>query len=310
VSLLQAVQDFRRFNTAVLIPSALTLLISIVTVWLLEWGVAGAVLAMALGSGIGLIVTWKATDVHQDFGGAIPHAADYMKQVVNYGWKVHLSNILTFVNYRADTFLVNLFLGPATTGVYVIAVQLAERLWMLSQAVSTVLLPRLSELRYDERTRKALTPMISRWVLVISGVAGIGLALVVRLLIGWFYGEEYLAAAQAFNLLLPGIIMGSFSRILANDIAARGKPELNLYLAGIIVVVNVVANLILVPMLGMNGASVATTIAYTINALARLAIYARVSGNRWYRSIWMEGADWKALGKSISMIRRRLPEWR
>lgn len=310
VSLLQAVQDFRRYNATVVIPAAMTLLIALVTVWVFRWGVPGATVAMILGYGIGLVITWRAADEHLDFGIQVPHAADYMKQVVGYGWKVHLSNILTFVNYRVDTFLVNLFLGPAITGVYVIAVQLAERTWIFSQTVSTVLLPRLSELRHDEANRKTLTPMISRWVLVISAVASLGLALLASPFIRWFYGEEYLPATQALLVLLPGIVMGSFSRVLANDIAARGKPELNMYLAGVVVVVNIVANLILIPMLGMVGASWATTIAYTINAVVRLAIYAHVSGNPWYRSIWMERGDWELLAKGISILRRRLPQWR
>ncbi|MEK9667087.1 MAG: hypothetical protein VW701_08020, partial [Deltaproteobacteria bacterium] len=34
------------------------------------------------------------------------------KKTLGYGWKAHLSNILAFVNYKADIFLVNFFMGP------------------------------------------------------------------------------------------------------------------------------------------------------------------------------------------------------
>jgi hypothetical protein len=44
--------------------------------------------------------------------------------------------------------------------------------------------------------------------------------------------------------------------------------------------------------------------------VVRLAIYAHVSGNPWYRSIWMERGDWELLTKGISLLRRRLPLWR
>ncbi|WP_269851929.1 oligosaccharide flippase family protein [Methanosarcina horonobensis] len=52
---------------------------------------------------------------------------NYTKECLGYGWKAHLSNILAFVNYRADLFLVNFFLTPAATGIYLIAVQIAEK---------------------------------------------------------------------------------------------------------------------------------------------------------------------------------------
>ena len=69
-----------------------------------------------------------------------------------------------FVNYRVDLFFVNLLISPATAGVYYIAIQLGESMWMISKVVSTVLLPRLAELHGEEQTRLELTPLITRLV--------------------------------------------------------------------------------------------------------------------------------------------------
>ena len=44
------------------------------------------------------------------------------RKLYSFGIRSHLSDILTFVNYRIDYFLVNFFLGAAQTGIYVVAV--------------------------------------------------------------------------------------------------------------------------------------------------------------------------------------------
>ena len=62
----------------------------------------------------------------------------------------------------------NVFLTSSSAGLYAVATQLGERMWIVSEAVSTVLLPRLSHLHADEGKRRRLTPTASAWTLLIS----------------------------------------------------------------------------------------------------------------------------------------------
>jgi O-antigen/teichoic acid export membrane protein len=298
-NLLQAIQDFVHFNQMMVSPPLITLVLAGVTVGVLRLGVFGALLAMTLGSAGGLLVAFRGLRPHlvtgPDVGGR-----GYARRCVGYGWKAHLSNILSFLNYRSDVFLVNLFLAPAAVGVYVVAVQIAERLWILSQAVSTVLLPQLASLSNAEDQRRRLTPLIARWVFFISIVGALILALICNPLIALLFGERYAGAGIALIWLLPGIVLGSLARVLANDLAARGRPELNMYAAVGVVAVNISANLFLIPRLGIVGASIATTIAYSFNAILKLGLYARLSGNRWSGVVLIPTADWLQLKRSAA----------
>lgn len=150
-----------------------------------------------------------------------------------------------------------------------IAVQVAETLWMLSQATSTVLLPRLSAMHQNPKARMALA---NKGFLVVSGItagASLGVACLLYWLISPVFGEEYVEALPAFSWLLPGIIAGAGSRIYANCIAAAGKPEWNMYSAIGVVTVNVIGNILLVPEYGIVGAAWATSVAYCFNALVK-----------------------------------------
>lgn len=297
-SMFQGTQQFKQFNVVLLLQPLLTLLGIIMLViagvesigWLLAAHLGGSVVTV----GVALKVLWPLLS---DSGDEQLQSATYVKAAIGYGYKAHLSNILAFINYKADIFLVNLFIGPAGAGVYVIAVQISERLWLLSQAVSTVLLPRLSELSTEEDKRKTLTPLITRWVLFITFLGALTLGAIIYPLIKLIFGVEFIGAVLPLILLLPGIVVGAASRVLANDIAARGRPELNMYTSVMVVAVNIVGNILLIPHYGLTGAAIVTSIAYTINFCMRLAMHHHFTGVLFMSNLLLEKTDLEYLKK-------------
>ena len=199
--------------------------------------------------------------------------------------------MLGFLNYRVDMFLLNLVAGPVPTGLYVIATGMAERIWMLSGSVSTVILPRLSEMHTDEEARLELTPLLARWVFLFTCIGALAMAAIAKLWVWGLYGEVFLSAVLAFYWLLPGVVLTAFARILANDISARGRPELNMYSSIVVVVINVMLNLWLIPTWGIVGAAIATTIAYSGNAVIKTAQYLLLSGNPWWKPFVFTSED-------------------
>lgn len=302
-SILQGVQDFRHYNQLALVTPGVTLAAALLFVGLLGWGPMGAVASFVVGSGISCLfgVVHVARTARFDAREPVEHRG-FRWRHLQYGWRSHASNVLSFINYRADLFLVNLLLSPAAAGVYVIAIQLAERIWMLSQSASVVALPRLARLQADSGDTTRVTSLVTRWVLHLSLLVALVVALLARPLIGLLFGEEYVAAATAIVWLLPGIVLGGAARILANDLAARGRPELNMYTAIVVVAVNVGLNLLLIPPLGIAGAALATTLAYVANALIKTVLYVRLSGGRILDLIVPRGEDWE----EVTALRKKL----
>lgn len=303
LSLLQGKQDFRSYNLAVIVSPVITLTLAIPFVLFFHWGAIGAITAYTFGQITGIITIWRAVSRNIANDHSHGETGNFARQLLGYGWRSHLGNIVGFLNYRVDTILLNYFLAPAATGIYVVAVQIAEQLWMLSNAVSTVLLPRLSELENEEEKRRILTPFVNRWVLLVSLVGALLLAILAKPLINIFLGSDYAPAAIALIWLLPGVVFLTFSRILANDIAARGRPEFNTYTAIIAVVLNVFFNLLLIPVMGINGSALASTISYTINSIMKLIVYVRLSGNPWYSVIIINSRDLALLRDVMTRLR-------
>lgn len=300
-SLFQGLQEFRTYNRLLVIQPIL-LLGSVSLVALSGNKSLGLLIGVQLVTSFIVLVATVLALYRLSLASVeeSPTTGDYSKRAINYGWKAHLGGILAFLNYKADIFLVNFFMTPVAAGVYVVIVALAERLWLISGAVSTVLLPRLSQLSSDEESRKRLTPLISRLVLVVTLVCGFVLAFIAHPLILLLFGSQYLDGVLPLLILLPGIVMLGVAKVWANDIAARGRPEINMYISLVVIIVNIIGNVTLIPRYGLSGAAAATTVSYLICSLITLFIYARMTSNNWITAIFVSSADMNALMKLLS----------
>lgn len=152
---------------------------------------------------------------------------------------VYLGNVIGFLHYRIDVFLVNIFLNSLAVGFYSIAVAVAEKIWLVSQSAGVVLFPRVSS-EIDEKRLNEFAPLVCRNVLLITLAGAIALFFLGRLLIVLFYSEKFSASVLPFQILLIGAVTMSGWRVLGNDLYGRGKPESNIYVSLTSVVLNVI----------------------------------------------------------------------
>ena len=272
-NLLLGIQNFKKYN----LSYAVFPVVSLVVAWFLlvyvEAGVAYALLAFAAGQTAS--VMWLLYVVIKGVRGDIYSSEVEIswRELFSYSWKIHLSNIIGFLNYRIDIFLVNLLASPVAVGIYFIAVQIVEKLWLLSQAVNTAIFPHLSG-KYQRNSKDtSVTEVIGSATFVSTAVASLVIALLAPFIIKLFFGVEYGESAPVLIILLPGILATSVGRILSNDFSARGKPQLNLYVGVFTVTVNILANIYFIPIMGARGAALATTISYGLNLVVKLSIY-------------------------------------
>jgi O-antigen/teichoic acid export membrane protein len=190
---------------------------------------------------------------------------------------VHPANVLGYLGYRLDVFLVDGYKGAAAVGLYGAGVVIAEGLWMPSQAVSTALFPTIAA-ETSESARLSITPFVARTTLwlttILAGILFVAAGPIVHLL----YSSRFGGSAAVVRILVPGIVLFSAARVLGNDIAGRGRPLVNSVVAGASVVSNIALNVALIPRYGIDGAAWASTGSYSLIFLATAAIYRRVTG--------------------------------
>ncbi len=300
-SAILALERYRDYNIAtIVVPVAnLTLLLALVVV--LDLGVAGAVVALGGASVIGLgCAAWLFFIAAP--AGPIRWAPGIVRQAVAFGSRAQVGNLAWFVHYRADMFLVGYFAGPAALGFYAAAVGLAEKLYLVPSAIGTVLFPRVAAA--DGSEARDLTPQASRYTLWLTiGLTAL-LAALARPVVRGLYGAEFLPSLPALWLLLPGMISLAVGRLVSADLLGRGLPgavaRVNMSAAAL----NIALNLWWLPIWGLAGVAMATSVSYTAATVLLVQRYRHASGARWGELLLFRRSDWADLSWVVASLGR------
>jgi len=279
LSFLQAIENFTMFNIISLFQPFIYFILIILLLLTDTLEITNIIYAGLLSHLLLSLLSTYAVYINGYHFELSELSVPYIKKMLSYGLRSHISNMITFVNYRADLFLLNLFSAVSSVGIYTIAVQIAERLWMLSQALSTVMFPRFVALQKKEQERLNLIAKAFRTTIILTSFAAVLLSLFGYYLIEFLYGHAFLDAYTVILYLIPGIIAGSGSRILANAIAAQGRPELNMYTSLFGMLLNIGLNLLLIPHYGFVGAAIATSTTYFVNTVLRIWLFNKLESS-------------------------------
>ncbi len=256
--------NFIGFNAFDAGRSLLSALFALPLVWWLRFGDLGAVLTVPLRDAVlvivGLIFLWPVLSL-------VPRA-DAWKKVLSFGFKASLGNTLQFLNYRLDAFIVAYFIGSYGVGIYSVAVGLAEFLWFVPGSVALVLFPRAAAL--PEGEAKKLAASATRITQLITLIGAILLAALGWLAIWIVYGPQFSSSYLPLLLILPGIWLFGYGKLSVSYLMGMDKPLYGTYLTVFSLVLMVPLDLLMIPRWGVPGASIASTIVYSLGGFLGL----------------------------------------
>jgi O-antigen/teichoic acid export membrane protein len=189
---------------------------------------------------------------------------------------------------RADAFIVNAALGVRATGVYSVTAGLAETLWYVPNAMGTVMFSRAVGAAGDAARVAAVLTRTTIAVAVAMAIPAFALG---PRLVRIVYGSQFTDAGVALRYILPGIVAYSVVAVQSRYIVGRGRPGTSTLIMVAGMVVNISANLVLVPRLGIIGASISSSLSYTLTAAVMLAVFLRLSGLGLREALILRRAD-------------------
>ncbi|MFI4941920.1 MAG: oligosaccharide flippase family protein [Burkholderiales bacterium] len=267
-NLLIGTQQIRAYNTIDLATRVLAVLLVAATAPLglvSPEAVFGVVLATVV-----LGALWSLLRLRSGIEGPLAWSYDTLRECLPYGLRAYAGSLFVFLVLRSDILLVSTLRGAVETGYYAIAVGLADLLLMLPTVVGTILFPRLSAIP-DLAARWQLVRRVLRVMLPATPVA-LGLAyLAAGPLIRIAYGAAFAPSAAAVGWLLPGVGCYAINGVLMNFLASCGMPRVVVVGPLLALVLNVAANLALIPRLGFVGAAIASSLAYALMLAISLA---------------------------------------
>jgi len=184
-----------------------------------------------------------------------------LKRMLGYGIKPYLANFFSFLLIRSDMILVNYFKGANSSGIYSIAVNFADLLYLLPVTIGGMLFPKISANVNDDGT---FTQKVSRHTVFLMAIICLLTALICKPLILLMYGKQFAFSVSPFLWLLPGIFFLSLVTIYNSDLAGRGYPPFIILASAIGFILNFSLNLFFIPQWGEIGAAITSSISYFV----------------------------------------------
>jgi O-antigen/teichoic acid export membrane protein len=212
---------------------------------------------------------------------------------------IGLTNLVGLLNYKADLFLVEHFLGLSATGVYSIAVMVAELLWLVSSSVTTAAYARIGSPDAVEAGRITVRAVHAGVLLLglLCPMLWIGAAMAVPVLLG----PAYQSALPVLAVLLPGVaVFGAASALSAWFTNHAGRPWVPALLASLSLAINVLVSVLTIPRLGVIGGALATSLSYIVAVGVGALLFMRASGTS---AVVLLRPDWRALAADIGRLR-------
>jgi O-antigen/teichoic acid export membrane protein len=240
--------------------------------FVLGWGVLGAVLANTGGvflRGVpALVPVFKGIREKLRFPNL-----QMSRTLLGYGLSVLLGNLMMASLLRIDTFIVNSYLGTGAVGIYSVAVSTAELMLMIPSAVGVALFPYLTSASSENQVSTLCH--VGRISLFLGVIGCLLVALLGYPFILIMFGERFSPAFGPLLWLLPGLMAMTLTYGYANFFNSRGRPFINGLVFGAGAMLNVLINLFLIPMFGISGAAIASSLTYCSVAIGFIVLVLR-----------------------------------
>lgn len=186
---------------------------------------------------------------------------------VSYGLQYVFYSVLARLHSRVDVLLLTAMSTVAQVGHYATAVTLVQMLLNIPFALNMVLFPHVAE-RSKHENISLETARYARYATLMLFAVGAVLFMVAPFGIELLYGPEYLPAVNPLRLLLPGVITYSIGQVVSAHLMGRNRAIALGVWTGISTAANVLLNLLMIPRWGIEGAALASTLSYTLQAVA------------------------------------------
>ena len=260
---------------------------------LAAWAAAKAAVAVGV-----LWVLWRSRRLARPDLGALWRELPFIATI-------GASNLIGILNYRVGIFLVERFLGLAATGVYSIAVVVAELLWFVSSSLTQAVYGRIGT---PDRAQAARTTLRAVHLSLLALLAAAPLVwLGAALLLPRVLGPDYAQSVPLVALLLPGVLaFGGASALSAYFTNHAGQPQVPAQVAALSLAIDAALSALLIPTLGMRGAALAASVSYALTVALLLQRFRRHAGLTWRQVLVPEGAllrqDGLALLRALRLV--------
>jgi O-antigen/teichoic acid export membrane protein len=230
------------------------------------YGLLGVIAATLLVQGSIFLISLLM--IISQIGFIIPRFT-YIKEYLQFSLPLTPNSLIRWITESSDRYMVTYFLGLRSVGVYSAACSIGSLIQLFVSSLQLILLPELSKLFDENKTDEVRIYMSHslRYFLLISIPAVFGLSALAKPLLGILTTDDFLSGWFVIPIIaFSGLLAGIF-QIFVNTMLLIKETKTTTYINIVAAVSNVLINLLLIPSIGIVGASLSTLFSYFLMAV-------------------------------------------
>lgn len=224
----------------------------------------------------------------------------FIKKLFQYAMPAFAGNLTFFFVYRIDYWFVHKFCDDALLGNYIQVSKLAQLFLIIPAAIAAVIFPATAKGEENIGIKmKALSRVLISCFLFVLAL----LVLFGKWLFPWLFGNSFDKMYVTFLPLIPGILSLVIISLLGAYFAGKDLVRINLIGALLALIIMVIADLILIPALQIQGAAIACSISYSSYLVYLLFWFSRKESSTISNMFFITKSDWSLFKNMLTSIK-------
>lgn len=198
------------------------------------------------------------------------------KATVLLGLRYHLGMASLYLLFRVDVLMLGRLVTKFDVGLYSLAVTIAELTYILTNAIAHVAMPYQVSATFSKAGRSTVKLARTTFVVSLGTVAAVVLA--GGAVIPAVFGQEFSGSVAPLIALAPGVVALATARAISPYLVRSDQPKVMTLATTGAMVANIVLNLLMIPVWGIVGSAIASSIAYALLGAFYAGWLCRVAG--------------------------------
>ncbi|WP_056934595.1 flippase [Thermococcus barophilus] len=197
-------------------------------------------------------------------------------KLVKFSVPLMLTGIAGFIMTWTDTLMLGYYKGSDVVGLYNAAAPLARLLPVFLNSAAFLYPAMVSPLYVQGKLEemKRVYQVLTKWIFLLTLPIFSLMFLFPETVINFLFGAKYVSASSALQILALGFMFHTFLGLNGLSLVVIGESRFILISSIVSATFNVILNVMLIPVYGMEGAAVATAASYFLgNVLSSAKLY-------------------------------------
>lgn len=306
-------------NFANIISTVSSISYLVILVVVLKLGILGAIISVVLSDLTTFIYqillsakgNVEIVEITENNKASKPNAkGGLVASLWRYGRWNYLAMFSAFFIEELPLILLKTFSGNnVSVGLFSKARGLGRRSRIVADPVAQVLFPFTAASEKELATKR--TNILCRNSLMVTALFVSVMTLLVKPIIVFLYGEQFLSSGDIFYALVPGIALWPLGRFLGTHVRGSGKSKVMSFMSLITLAVAIPICWCLIPRYGAIGAGLSVSAIYVARVVLHLLVYKRITATRISEVLFPRRTDfvyYQHLQKMIS--HKSIKKWR